>query len=258
VNNVDKRTRQSQKLSIITASYNSANQLPNLIDSLRKQTDPNFEWIVADGGSTDGTIALLQNVTDMKLVVSSQPDFGIYDALNRALRLASGEYYLVAGADDQFSSDAVEKFRGAIEEHETDIVVANVMYRRHCFKVKRGPSWLVGEKAFIAQHSVSTAFRTDLHRRFGFYSRRFPIAADSLFVLQACKAGATRYEANFVAGAIGGDGVSYVDWAGSATELFRVQLLVGCAVLPQVLLLFLRIIKGSSSGVRSLHDAIFR
>lgn len=255
---MDTHQGQPPKISIITAAYNAASELPGLIDSLRKQTDRNFEWVVADGGSTDGTVELLQQLTDLNPVISSQADFGIYDALNRALGLASGDYYIVAGADDQFFGDAVEKFRVAIEDHEADIVVANVMYRRHCFKVKRAPSWVVGEKAFIAHHSLSTAFRKDLHRTFGLYSRKFPIAADSFFVLKACKAGVTRYEADFVAGGIGGDGVSYVDWAGSATELFRVQLSVGCALLPQVFLLLLRIVKGSSAGVRYLHDAVFR
>ena len=132
------------------------------------------------------------------------------------------------------------------------------MYGKHLFTIKRWPSWIVGEKTFIANHSIGTAFRRDLHAKFGFYSRRFPIAADSLFVLQACKGGATRHEAEFVAGRIGSEGVSYVDWAGAATELFRVQLVVGCYLIPQVLLLLLRILKGSSAGMRFLHGALLR
>jgi glycosyltransferase involved in cell wall biosynthesis len=246
------------RISIVTPTYNRANELPDLIASLCAQTDRDFEWVVADGGSSDNSIALLQSVKEFHVVISSQSDFGIYDALNRAIRLASGDYYIVAGADDHFHEDAIANFRKAIEQHGSDVVVASAMYGRHCFRIKRAPSWLVGEKSFIAHHSISTAFRRDLHERFGFYSRKFPIAADSLFVLQACKGGATRYETGFMAGRIGAHGVSYVDWVGSATELFRVQLLVGCAMFPQVLILLLRFIKGASSGARSLHDAVFR
>lgn len=246
------------KISVVTAAYNCVGQLPDLLESLRKQTDKNFEWVVADGASTDGTLELLRSATDLDLVLSSQPDFGIYDALNRALKSASGEYYIVCGADDLFYPDAIANYRVAIEKGGADITTARGMHGPHCFKIKRGPSWLVGDKAFIAQHSLGTAFRRDLHGRFGFYSSKFPIAADSLFVLKACKGGATRYDAGFVAGVIGRHGVSEADWAGAATELFRVQLLVGCALLPQVLLLLLRILKGASSGVKSLHNAVFR
>ena len=61
----------------------------------------------------------------------------------------------------------------------------------------------------------------------GFYSKKFPIAADSYFLLRACQAAVSREELDFTAGEIGLNGVSATDWAGSATELFRVQLLCG-------------------------------
>jgi glycosyltransferase involved in cell wall biosynthesis len=255
---VDISEHRPVTISIVTATYNCAAELPSLIDSLRSQSDRDFEWVVSDGASTDGTLELLRSITDFRVTISSQPDFGIYDALNRAVRMASGDYYLVAGADDRFAADAIANFRSAILRHRTDLVVANVVYGEHLFTVKKGPSWLVGEKAFIAQHSLATAFRADLHTKFGFYSRKFPIAADSLFVLQACRGGATRGESDFVAGRIGSHGVSYTDWAGSATELFRVQLMVGCALIPQLALLLLRILKGSSASVRFLHGAFLR
>jgi glycosyltransferase involved in cell wall biosynthesis len=245
-------------ISIITASFNSAQQLPALTQSLQRQTDQEFDWVVADGASTDGTLEYLRTVQRLRLVVSSMPDFGIYDALNRAISLCSGEYYIVAGADDEFHADAVARFRAAIERDAADLIVANVVFGRRCFRIKRAPTWLVGEKALIANHSVGTAIRKSLHDRFGFYSRKFPIAADSLFLLLACKGGATRNIAAFTAGSLGMSGVSGSDRFGSATELFRVQLLVGHALIPQLLLLLLRILKASSSGVRSLHDALLR
>jgi hypothetical protein len=245
-------------ISIVTASLNSAQHLPALTRSLQRQSDPDFEWVVADGASTDGSVEYLRSVPGLRLVVSSQPDFGIYDALNRAIRLSSGDYYIVAGVDDEFCADAVARFREAIERDDADLIVANAMFGRHCFRIKRAPPWLVAEKALIAHHSLGTAIKKSLHERFGFYSHRFPIAADSLFLLRACKGGATRNIAPFTAGALGMGGVSGSDRIGSATELFRVQLLLGRALIPQLLLLLLRILKASSSGVRSLHDALLR
>lgn len=255
---MDSDERGPVTISVITATHNCAVELPTLIESLRTQSDRDFEWVVADGASSDRTVELLRSISDIRMVISSQPDFGIYDALNRALHSASGGYYIVAGADDRFESDAIANFRRAIEQHRADLVAANVMYGKHLFKIKRMPSWVVGEKAFIANHSVGTAFRKDLHAKFGWYSKKFPIAADSLFVLRACKGGAIRHEADFLAGRIGSSGVSYADWAGAATELFRVQLIVGCALIPQVLLLLLRILKGSNARMKALHSAILR
>jgi glycosyltransferase involved in cell wall biosynthesis len=246
-------------ISILSATYNCAEQLPQLINSLRHQTDKKFEWVVSDGASSDGTLELLQAITDIDLVLISQPDFGIYDALNRALTASSGQYYIVAGADDRFASNAIANYRNAMEEHSNpDILAACVQYGGYRFEIKRGPSWLFGCKSFIANHSVGTAFKKELHEKFGLYSKKFPIAADALFIIQACKGGATRCESDFVAGEIGTQGVSAVDWAGSATELFRVQLIAGGSVLVQASLLFLRIIKGASSGMRVLHDSLLR
>ncbi len=245
-------------ISVVTATYNCEGQLPALIDSLRSQTDRNFQWVVADGGSTDGTVPLLRSIHDLDVLVTSQADFGIYDGLNRALRSSSGEYYIVAGADDRLSADAIANFRAAIGSSGADIVAARVMYGPHCFRIKRGPTWLYGEKSFIAHHSVGTAFRRSLHERYGFYSNRLPLGADGLFVLRACKGGASRHEAEFVAGTTGVGGASAADWAGAATELFRAQLLTGGSVWVQSLLLLLRIVKGSNRGARALHDAIAR
>ena len=245
-------------LSVVTPAYNSAAQIGALIASLRAQTDRDFEWVVADGGSTDASLGMVRAAADLHPVLSSQPDFGIYDALNRGLKLSSGEYYVVAGADDEFAPDAIANFRAAIRQSQADIIVAVARHGELRAHIKNGPSWIVGEKAFIANHSMATAFRRSLHEKFGWYSRRFPIAADTLFVLQACKGGATRHVAGFEAGQVGGAGVSTTDWAGSATELFRVQLIVGCSLLPQTLLLLLRIIKGSIPGVRKLHDTLLR
>ncbi|MEN9258541.1 MAG: glycosyltransferase [Gloeomargarita sp. SRBZ-1_bins_9] len=96
-------------LSVVTATYNAAHDLPRLIASLAAQTDQDFEWVVADGVSTDGTLELLEQARQklQRVVVDSRPDFGIYDALNRAVKLASGEYYLVVGADDMLFPEAI-------------------------------------------------------------------------------------------------------------------------------------------------------
>jgi hypothetical protein len=188
-------------------------------------------------------LALLESIADIDHVISSQPDFGIYDALNRAIKLASGEYYIVAGADDQLDRDAIANFRQAIESSGADIVAACAMYGSKCMKIKKGPSWLFSQFSFIAAHTLGTAFKKELHLTYGYYSKKYPIAADQYFVMKACLGGASRYAGDFVGGEIGRGGVSSIDRIGNATEVFRVQLAHGRSVIIQTLLLILRLLR---------------
>jgi glycosyltransferase involved in cell wall biosynthesis len=230
-------------ISVVTATRNAAKYLPGLIASLRAQTDQDFEWVVADGVSDDGTLELLRAVTDLNIVISSQADCGIYDALNRAIDQSSGEYYIVAGGDDIFYTDAIENYRAAILRSQADIIAANYRYASRQIGIKKGPSWLFGQASFIAGHSLATAFKKELHQVYGKYPVKFPIGGDQFFVITACKGGAGVYEAGFVAGEMGVEGVSSVDRIGVPLEFFKVQLAVGSSFLVQSLLLVLRLLK---------------
>jgi glycosyltransferase involved in cell wall biosynthesis len=231
-------------ISILTATYNAQGQLFGLIDSLRAQTDADFEWVVADGASSDGTLDILNQARDLNPIVSSCRDFGIYDALNRALDHATGDYYLVLGADDRPSIDAVERLRHEAAVTRADFVTAEVRAGEHVLRTREGQVWRYGLNGLISAHSVGTLIRRSLHERHGRYSRRFPIAADQLFVTQACAAGASRHVVHgFIAGDFGLGGVSSRDAIGTATEFFRVQLLTGGNWLIQLALLCARILK---------------
>lgn len=229
-------------ISIITATYNAAAHLPVLVESLRNQTDRDFEWIVADGGSTDGTLDLLSNIDDLRVVVLSRRDFGIYDALNHAIERMSGEYYLVLGVDDRLFPDAIAQYRNAAAASRADLITAEVSAGGTILKVREGLAWRYGINGFVSAHSVGTLIRKSLHDRFGLYSRKFPIAADQLFIMQACAGGASRHVCSFEAGEFGVGGVSSEDAAGVATEFFRVQLLLGANRPVQIALLMARLL----------------
>ena len=92
-------------ISLITASYQDRNNLCGLIKSIRVAKRPNVEWIVIDGGSVDGTVDLLKDSRDVIDIFVSEPDNGIYEAWNKALKLCSGEYIVFLGADDRVSAD---------------------------------------------------------------------------------------------------------------------------------------------------------
>ena len=239
-------TDKRSTLSIVTATYNAAQVLPNLVASLRAQTDQDFEWVVADGGSTDETLAILKKAADelMCVKVDSRPDFGIYDALNRGVGMANGQYYVVLGADDQLCPDAVANYRMACGKSGADLVTAKFRVNDKIISIREPRwEWLYGQFAHVSGHAVGLAIRRCLHDHIGFYSRKFPIAADQLFILQAVHSGAVVHEENFVAGVFDQKGISCQDAAGSLTEAYRVQLRIGHGFLLQTIILILRILK---------------
>jgi len=232
------------KISIITATYNAAEHLPNLIASLRAQSFKNFEWIVADGFSADGTLEILSQVDDLTIIVDTRVDFGIYDALNRAIALSSGDYYLVVGADDILTPNSIESFYRSVEQSFPDFVSALVRTDSgFIISPEKKWKWFYSQRAYIGAHAVGTLIKKSLHDRFGFYSKEFPIAADQLFTKKACDSGAQIVYADFVAGVFSTSGVSSLDRAGLLTESFRVQLRTGECKFLQLLLLLARLIK---------------
>lgn len=232
------------KISIITATFNSYQAVQTLAKSLRNQTDFNFEWVVADGGSSDGTIEFLNGIDDIDLKLLVGPDFGIYDALNKAINLSTCDYYVVAGSDDYFYPQAVSEFRYYAKKFpEADFVSYPVDYDGITRFPKHGLSWLRGQFSYVAMHSVGLLTKKELHVRFGLYSRRFPIAADQYFILNSVRNGAKVENAEKSVGVHGADGLSGTDHAGVITEFYRVQMAVGYNKIIQTILCCLRLIK---------------
>jgi glycosyltransferase involved in cell wall biosynthesis len=235
------------KISVVTATYNASRDLPGLLASLRAQSDQDFEWVVADGLSTDGTAALLRAVDDLNLVMLENEDFGIYDALNRAIRAASGDYYIVAGADDVLDPEAIARYRaGAAAGH--DFVTARVRYKGACLQPRAAPSWLVGAWRFVSCHTVGCMIRKRLHERHGYYSKLFPVAADQLFIKRACQAGASVRYLDFVAGEFGSQGLSSVNLLAHITDTFKVQYLTERHQWLQLGLFALRLAKNKAQS----------
>lgn len=231
-------------VSIVSAVYNSMNDLPGLVESLRNQDDREFEWVVADGGSIDGTVEYLRSINDLNLTVISGPDFGIYDALNKAINVCRGEYYLTMGADDVLHPEAISTYkREVVGSRRADMITCPVEYSGKICIPKGRFSWLYGQFAFISMHSVGVLIKKDLHYKFGYYSKRYPIAADQFFLLRAIFGGAVIKTGRAVVGVHGSDGVSGVDYLGVITEFYRVQVEVGHNKFVQTMLCCVRLLK---------------
>lgn len=103
-------------ISIITVVLNGAKTLAATIESVHRQTFRDFEYLVLDGGSTDGTIGILERHREHVTHWTSEPDAGIYDAWNKALRRARGEWIAFLGADDTYYPEALDSYARAIAD----------------------------------------------------------------------------------------------------------------------------------------------
>lgn len=95
------------KISIITVCFNSAGTIADTIRSVAGQTYPDVEHIIVDGASTDDTVAVVRNLPSRVSQVVSEPDAGIYDAMNKGLRLATGELVGFLNSDDYYADPSV-------------------------------------------------------------------------------------------------------------------------------------------------------
>ena len=117
------------RISVITAVFNRKDTIAQCVDSIRSQRWPNLEHIVVDGASTDGTWEWLQRNGLRGSVMSSEPDKGIYNALNKGLRKASGDVVGFMHSDDFFADDRVlEEVAQAFQHHEVDAVYGDLDY----------------------------------------------------------------------------------------------------------------------------------
>ena len=229
------------KISVITATYNAGKHLSALIKSLQAQTNKDFEWVVADGGSTDETLDILKNVNDLNIVVSSETDFGIYDALNRAIKMCSGEFYVVIGADDVFEPDAIENFQNQIDDDHT-VFTCPILINNKVSQPSSLPIFLSGSKSRICGHSMATLFKKNLHEKYGYYSKKYPIAADYDFMMKLIINNENIKLCNRIAGKYGTNGISAIDHIGSASEVMRVMISNGYSISIQVAIFIARLI----------------
>lgn len=240
----NKSVKNKPAISVITATYNAAADLPILIDSLKQQTNGDFEWVIADGGSKDGTLDLISAVDDLPIQLSTEPDFGIYDALNRAIQLSSADHYIVIGADDYFFKDAVDNIINELQEGQVDFLVGMVESEGSLIKVHTGRSFIYGARAFVASHSVGCVIKKKLHNQFGLYTNQYPILADSYFIKQVFKSqSATIKYSTKIFGNFSAKGMSRTNGLKTQCEFGHIQMTTERFKFIQACLLFVRVIK---------------
>jgi len=175
------------RLSIITINLNNRDGLKRTIESIICQTFKDFEWIIVDGGSTDGSRKLMEQYVGYFSYWVSEPDKGIYNAMNKGIRQAQGEYCLFLNSGDYLvDSDILEKVF-ALDFNEDVVYGYSLNEKKGKIEIKYSPrdlTLLFFYKNTI-HHSGNAFIKRDAFNSWGLYDESFRIASDYKWFLQA-------------------------------------------------------------------------
>lgn len=189
------------KISIITVCFNSAKTISDTINSVASQNYYDTEHIIVDGGSTDGTVKIIENAPSVARFVS-EPDSGIYDAMNKGINMASGEVIGILNADDFYVNEVVlNQIARVFNKEDVDACYADLVYvkEKNTSKVVRYwrsqtfkaglflKGWMPAHPTFFVKKSV--------YEQHGVFNLNYRIAADveMLFRLMEVKKINTTY-----------------------------------------------------------------
>ena len=178
------------ELSVITVVYNNVRDIERTILSVLNQTYPNIEYLVIDGGSTDGTLEILKQYEGRLAKLISEKDKGIYDAMNKGLALAGGDYILFMNSGDEiYAPDTVEKIFSS--EPDADIYYGETeMYdenwkslgqRRH--RAPESFSWKEFKHGMSISHQAIYIRRSLVEP----YDPQYKLSADIDWIIRAAK-----------------------------------------------------------------------
>jgi len=173
------------KISIITVVYNNAHVIKSAIDSVLNQTYENIEYIIIDGKSIDGTVEIIQSYGDKINKFVSEPDCGIYDAMNKGLKLATGDVVGILNSDDFYiSNDVISKVNEIFKEHSVESMFADLVYvtAKNLNKVIRyyDSSYFSPDKFAYGWMPAHPTFfvKKEAYEKYGYFKTDYKIAAD--------------------------------------------------------------------------------
>lgn len=166
------------KLSIITVNLNNRNGLQKTIESVISQTFHNFEWIIIDGGSTDGSKELIEKYTDHINFWVSEPDKGIYNAMNKGIRKSNGEYLLFLNSGDfLYNTEVISQAIKLLKDR--DYYIGNEIRPNGIFNVKMDSEYEI-IKNLIENYfpHQSTFIKKNIFIKYGLYREDKKIVSD--------------------------------------------------------------------------------
>ena len=175
---------EKNKISIITVVKNSSNTIEETIKSVLAQEYKNLEYIIIDGGSTDGTLEIIQKYTENISIVLSEKDSGIWDAMNKGINLANGDLVGFLNSGDIYYNNALQTVNRYFLENQIDFLFGCVQKYKlmHGYKPWK-LSWSFG---FYTSHSIGFFIKTEKHKMVGIYDHKY-LSADLNFFYKMIK-----------------------------------------------------------------------
>lgn len=179
------------KVSLLLTTYNSIQNLPITLESIQVQTYAPVEVIIVDGGSTDGTVALIRQFADnsgLEVKWISEPDDGLYDAMNKAYRMSTGD--IIAVCNDRLSEkESIAVFVEAIQKAGEDCIGAHsdLIYVEGDKQIR---GWHMGEgdirQGWMPGHPA-LYLKREVYEKYGLYDTAYRCAADYEFMVRFLK-----------------------------------------------------------------------
>lgn len=173
------------KISLLTVSFNSAATIKDTIESIRSQDFKDIEYIIVDGNSTDGTVGIIKSYNSFISKWISEPDKGIYDAMNKAIKMASGDVVGILNSDDFYSNNQIlSRVAQEFSDPSVDVVFGDLVFvdPQNLDKTVRKYSsarWHPGKFAWGFMPAHPTVFiRRKYYEKFGLFKTDYKIAAD--------------------------------------------------------------------------------
>ena len=175
---------EKNKISIITVVKNSSNTIEKTIKSVLAQEYKNLEYIIIDGGSTDGTLEIIKEYKKNISIFLTEKDNGIWDAMNKGIKLANGDLVGFLNSGDIYYPNTLETVNDYFTENKIDFLFGSVEKYKlmHGYKPWK-LSWSFG---FYTSHSVGFFIKKDKHIIVGMYDQKF-LSADLNFFYKMIK-----------------------------------------------------------------------
>lgn len=180
---------------MVTVCYNSAQTLERTILGVIGQTYSNVEYIIIDGGSTDGTLDIIENYADRISFWCSEPDDGIYDAMNKGIARATGEWIHLLNSDDIYAdAAALANIVGLLDPARTNyfsMILEKTDGSRELLEFPFA-KWKLYVSAFLPHPGLVVS--REQYARVGLYETKYRIAADHDFILRMLRAYPAKFE----------------------------------------------------------------
>jgi glycosyltransferase involved in cell wall biosynthesis len=170
------------KVSVITACYNVEATIEETLRCVAKQTYPNIEYIISDGASKDKTLEIIEKYRNIVSVLISEPDTGVYNAMNKGIKAATGDLLFFLNADDVFINEfVIEQFVEFAKNMEQGLLLGNIiLLDKYTGKVYHEKQPVIDNIQLLKStvFHPATFFRKEVFDKYGLYSEENKIASD--------------------------------------------------------------------------------